>query len=402
MTDLDWVAAPIGIDARRWVSRTDCRSLLIAVHTMASCHRLLDVVDLVESDDRVQTVFTVAPDVFNAGVAAHLRRLGALVIPWQQAVHEQFDLALAAAHGGLHELHAPVMLVAHGAGRARLVDPPIGGHAVSSPTVYGLDAPRLIRDGRVIASALMLSHDDERAVLARQCPDALPVATVAGDPCFDRLADSLVMRPIYRRALGLADHQKLVVVTSTWGRDGLFGGTPELLPALMAQLPPSQFRIALLLHPAILGAHGRRQVGAWIRPCLDGGMILADPGDDWRAYVVAADYLIGDRGSVTTYGAATGLPVLCVPPAGDDRTAPGSPQSLVLATANRLDPARPMRPQVMAARPVNHRRVAAAITSRPGRSGRLLRRAVYRLLAIPERKTGWPVAPAPRSMRPAS
>ena len=119
---------------------------------MASCHRLLDIVDLVESDARVQTVFTVAPDVFNAGVAAHLERLGALVVPWQQAVREPFDLAIAASHGGLHELHAPVMLVAHGAGRSRLVRPPaFGGLPVAEPSVYGLDAPRLVRDGRVVA-----------------------------------------------------------------------------------------------------------------------------------------------------------------------------------------------------------------------------------------------------------
>jgi hypothetical protein len=399
MVDLDWVAAPIGIDAKRWISRPGCRTVLIAVHTMVSCHRLLDIVDLVESDDRVQIVFTVAPDVFNAGVAAHLQRLGALVIPWQQAVHESFDLALAAAHGGLNELHAPVMLMAHGAGHARLVRPPGGnGHAVSSPTVYGLDAPRLIRDGRVIATALILSHENERGILARQCPDALPVAVVAGDLSFDQLAESRKMRSAHRWALGLTDRQNLVVVSSTWGEEGLFGRVPELLPSLMAQLSPEHFRVALLLHPAILGAHGHRQVGAWIRPCLDAGMILADPADDWRPYITAADHLIGDRGSVTTYGAATGLPVLCATANGPGQAAAGSPQSIVLSTAERLDPARPILPQLTVARPIDHRRVAAAITSRPGRSARLLRRTIYRLLGLAERKAGRVAAP----IRPAS
>jgi hypothetical protein len=393
MVDLDWVAAPIGIDAKRWVSRPDCRVVLIVVHTMAACHRLLDIVDLVESDERVQTIYTVAPDVFNGGVAAHLQRLGALLIPWQQAVHETFDLAVAAAHGGLHELHAPVMLVAHGAGRARLARP-------GSATVYGLDAPRLMRDGRLVTSALMLSHESERALLARQCPEALAVATVAGDPCFDRLRESMAMRLFYRRALGITDRQRLVVVTSTWGPDGLFGGAPGLLSSLMAQLSPAQFRVALLLHPAILGAHGQRQVGAWIRPCVEAGMMLADAGEDWRAYVAAADHLIGDCGSVTAYGAAVGLPVLCVPSAGAGRTAPGSPQSLVLERAGRLDPARPLQPQVSAARPIDHRRIAAAITSRPGRSGRHLRRTAYRLLGIPERKGVW--GPARQPLRPVS
>ncbi|GAA0537509.1 hypothetical protein GCM10010172_18610 [Paractinoplanes ferrugineus] len=365
---------------------------------MASCHRLLDIVDLVESDPRVQTVFTVPPDVFNTGVAGHLERLGALVVPWQQAVRERFDLAIAASHGGLHELHAPVMLMAHGAGRSRLVRPPdSGGRPVGQPSVYGLDAPRLVRDGRVIASAIVLSHENEWDVLARQCPDALRVATVAGDPCLDRLAGSMSRRGDYRRSLGLADRQRLVVVTSTWGGDGLFGGVPELLPAMMEQLPPSRFRVALLLHPAIAGAHGRRQVGAWTRACQEAGMMLAEPGDDWRAYVAAADCLVGDRGSVTAYGAAVGLPVLCVSPGSVDRTAAGSPQSVVLSGAARLDVTKPLRPQLLAARPVDPRRVAAAITSRPHRAGRLLRRTMFRLLGLTQRRGSQdpPLLPVP-------
>lgn len=407
MSEPDWVRAPIGIDAERWVSRLGCRKLLIVVHTMASCHRLLDIVELVESDARVQTVFTVAPDVFNAGVIDHLQRLGALVIPWRQAVRETFDLAVAAAHGGLHELHAPVMLVAHGAGRARLVPPSAhGGSPVAESTVYGLDAPRLIRDGRVIASALALSHESELGVLARQCPDALPVAAIAGDPCFDRLVTSLASRGEYRRALTLTQDQRLVVVTSTWGEGGLFGAAPRLLPALMSELAPDDFRVALLLHPAILGAHGYRQVGAWTRDCRDAGMILVDPTDDWRAYIVAADCLIGDRGSVTAYGAAIGLPVLRVAESTVDRTAPDSPQSLVLNTADRVDMRKPLLPQLLAAGAVDHRRIAAAMTSRPGRSARLLRRMIYRLLGLAQRgghrvEARVPV-PVPRATKVAS
>lgn len=386
MVDLDWVAAPIGIDARRWVTRQGCRTMLIAVHTIASCHRLLDILDLVEADSRVQTVFTVAPDVFNAGVATHLQDLGALVIPWKQAVRETFDLALAAAHGGLHELHAPVVLVAHGAGRGALVRPPDrDSPPAGESTVYGLDASRLVRDGRVVPAALVLSHDNERAVLSRQCPDALSRAVVAGDICFDRLVASLPARDRYRRGLHIGTGQKLVVVSSTWGADGLFGGVPDLLPLLMDQLPRHRFRVAALLHPAVWGAHGRRQVAAWTRDCRDAGMILAGPADDWRAFLAAADYLIGDRGSVTAYGAAVGLPVLCIPTSAAGRTAPSSPHSLVLRTAGRLDLARPLEHQVRSARQVDPRLVAGAITARPGESGQLIRNLLYGIMRLAER-----------------
>jgi hypothetical protein len=285
------------------------------------------------------------------------------------------------------------MLMAHGAGHARML-------RVDPPTVYGLDAARLIRDGRVIASALMLSHENELHALARQCPEALPIADVAGDPCFDRLTGSLLMRSGYRQALGVAAGQELVVVSSTWGKDGLFGGAPGLLGSVMAELPGR--KVALLLHPAILAAHGSRQVGAWLRPGLDAGLILADPAEDWRPYIAAADRLIGDRGSVTAYGASTGLPVLCFQTSSVGQAAAGSPQSIVLGSAAGLDVTRPLAAQLDAATPIDHRRVAAAITSRPGRSAALLRRAMYRLLGLPERRSGWNLPPAPLSLRPGS
>ncbi|MDI5940006.1 hypothetical protein QLR68_18030, partial [Micromonospora sp. DH15] len=89
---MEWSASPIGIDASRWVSRSGCRTVLVVAHTITSCQRLLDVIEYVESDPRVQLVFTVAPDVFNPHVRRFLDRLGALVLPWHQAVREQFDL----------------------------------------------------------------------------------------------------------------------------------------------------------------------------------------------------------------------------------------------------------------------------------------------------------------------
>jgi hypothetical protein len=198
---------------------------------------------------------------------------------------------------------------------------------------------------------------------------------------------SLPSRNRYRRALGVTTTQRLIVVSSTWGPGGVFGGTPDLLPLMMDQLPPDQFRVVTLLHPAVWGAHGRRQIAAWTRDCQQAGMILAGPTDDWRAYVAAADVLIGDFGSVTAYAAAVGLPVLCLATCGTDRTVPHSPQSLVLGGAGRLDVTTPIRPQLCAARPVDHRRVAAAITSRPGLSGQLIRQVLYRLMGLPARGT---------------
>lgn len=381
MTTCQWLSTPIGIDASRWATRPDRRTVLIIVHTIVSCHRLLDVVDHVESDPRVQVVFTVAPDVFNRRVEDHLHDLGALVAPWSQAKKERFDLAVAAAYNGLDEIHAPLIVLAHGAGYAKLTRPRGGGGP--RPPVYGLDAQRLTRDGAAVAAAILLAHHREREVLGRQCPQTLPVAVVAGDPCFDRLTASLPWRTRYRDALGIAERD-LVVVSSTWGPDGLFGQAPDLLPWIMTELPDDRYQVAALLHPAVWSAHGHRQIRAWTRDCRDAGLLLLDPTEDWRALLVAADYLIGDHGSVTAYGTGIGLPVLHLAPQRPNVISPESAQWLVTTSAGRLDLTRPLVGQLDTARPVDQDAVAAALTSCPGQAGSRIRRTMYRLLELAE------------------
>lgn len=383
MTSTDWLPAPVGIDSPRWVTRADCRNVLVVVHTLVSCHRLLDVVEYVETDPRIQVVFTIAPDALGYGVSDVLHRLGGVVLPWRQAIRERFDLAVTAAYGGLHEVHAPLLVMPHGAGHGkRFATSGSGSPSLVEPTVYGLDSQRLVRDGRVLPAALVLSHDSQLPVLERQCPEAVPVAVVAGDPCFDRLAASLSMRERYREALGVAADQELVVVSSTWGKAALFGRCRDLLPELMTQLPATSFRVVALLHPGVWSAHGRRQVRAWLRDCREAGLVLVEPDTDWRAAVIAADHVLGDHGSVTAYAAAIGRRILCLPTSGPRSVSPGSAQELVARSATRLDPGRPLLEQIRGAKPVDGKAVAALLTSQPGRADLLLRRAMYRLLRL--------------------
>lgn len=405
MAFCDWLPAPVGIDASRWVSRPGRRNALVVAHTVTSCQRLLDVVEHIETDPRIQVVFTVAPDAFNHGVGAFLNAMGAVVLPWPQATRERFDLALAAAYGGLHELHAPVVVMAHGAGFGKRAARGCGaGPAAAQRPVYGLDAQRLTRDGKVLASALVLSHDSQLGVLRRQCPEAAPVAVVAGDLCFDRLVASLPRRPRYRAAFGVTADQELVVVSSTWGRHGLFGHHPDLLPQLMTQLPASGFRVAALLHPAVWSAHGRRQIKAWLSECRQAGLLLIEPEADWRSALAAADCVVGDHGSVTAYAAAIGRRVLHLAPPVTALPAPGSAQERVTANAAALDTGRSLLDQIRGARAVDAEAVAGLLTSRPGQAAMALRRAMYRLLNLPEpgRHRRCEPAPVPTASEVAS
>ncbi|MBV9379852.1 MAG: hypothetical protein JO242_04170, partial [Streptosporangiaceae bacterium] len=220
--------------------------MLVAVHTVISGQRLADVVRLVESDLRIQVVFTAAPDVFSNGVQELLRDLGGMVVSWEQATRIRFDLALAAAYGSVHELHAPLIVMPHGAGYNKLAVRRDAGGAAAGRGVYGLDPQSLVQGGSVVPTAIVLSHKADLAALGRQCPEALPAAVVAGDPCYDRMLASRSLRERYRRALGVGPAQKLVVTTSTWGTRSLFGQAANLLDQMLVELPADEYRVVTL------------------------------------------------------------------------------------------------------------------------------------------------------------
>ncbi|ROP38047.1 hypothetical protein [Saccharothrix texasensis] len=392
MTRPEWPRVPIGLDASQWVSRAGCLSVLAVVHTVTSGQRLLEAVELIENDTRLQVVFTQAPDVFSNGVAEFLRSTRGVVWPWELAIRERFDLALAASYGGLHELHAPLVVMPHGAGYGKSFA------TGDEPVVYGLDAQRLLHNGRVLASALVLAHEDEREVLRRQCPQALDVAVVAGDPCYDRLVTSLPQRDAYRAALGVGPGQPTVVVSSTWGLDSLFARFEDLLPRLLEELTPQGFRVVALVHPGAWFGHGRRQVDAWLADCREAGLVVVGPEVDWRAALIAADHVVADHGSVGVYAAAIDRPVVLVDAPVRVATSGGSAQELLRRSAPRLQAGTAVLPQFeqAAARAAElGAAVRERLTSQPGRSSAQLRRVMYRLLDIPEPGRHRAVPPVP-------
>ena len=214
---------------------------------------------------------------------------------------------------------------------------------------------------------------------------------LAGDPCFDRLLAGRRHRERFRRALGVRRGQKLVVLSSTWNPEGLFGNAagqdllPSLLPRLAAELPADDYRTAAVLHPNIWYGHGPGQIRAWLDRSRRGGLALIDPLHAWRQALLAADVVVGDFGAVTYYAAALGTPVMLAT-ATRERLDPETPLAEFVREAPRLDPHRDLRTQVDELR-VRHRPLAGPAeftTSAPGASAALLRQHFYTLLDLPE------------------
>lgn len=378
---------PFGLDAQRGRTLPYERTVLVVVHTVTAGTRLDDIVPLLETDPRVQVVFTFAPSaLMSSGVEDFLARLGGVVVPWPQATQTQFDLALAASDGLLEWVHAPVMTVLHGAGYNKYPAQWDGDGLKVQREAAGPEPARLICHGRTISSAIILPTRQQVERLRRSCPEAAAIALVAGDPCYDRLAASMCARDYYRRALGIGD-KRLVAVSSTWGPGSLLSRQPRLLKELVEELPRQGYQIAAIIHPGVWNWHGSRQIQAWYADCLRCGLILVPPEEGWRAVLAASDCVIGDIGSVTCYAAAAGIPVLLGASVSDE-IEPGSPVAILGETAPRLRPGLPYVTQIEHARsawkPEEHSMIRALVTDTPGLSAAIIRSAMYKLMRLAE------------------
>ncbi|MER5278077.1 hypothetical protein ABT025_20315 [Streptomyces sp. NPDC002809] len=423
-----WVRVPVGGDAARWVTRGACLRVLIVVHNVTAATRLLDVLPLFDDDLRIQLLATCpGSSAFSAGTAELLAETGVPVLPWEQATQTPVDLVLSASFGGqLEAFRGKLAVLSHGVGYTKRLATPDTGHRTpdtgSGPgpgpdgvPVFG-NAPQwvLADDGVPLADALVLSHPEQVDRLRAACPEAAPTAVLAGDPCFDRMLAARPYRERFRRALGVRAGQRLIVLSSTWNPESLFGdgrgdeggrsdgGTggsdvlSALLPRLAREFPVDEYRFAAVLHPNIWHGHGPGQVRAWLDRARRCGLVLVDPLEGWRQALLAADAVIGDHGSVTYYAAALGIPVLLAA-APLHELDPGAPISAFMREAPRLAPGEPLREQVE--RLVDRHRPlpgpAGFTTSVPGEAAVRLRALFYSMMGAAEPEWAATLEPLP-------
>jgi hypothetical protein len=402
MTHTSWIRSPIDPADQHLLTRRGTKSVLVLVPHLVAGTRLLDLLPLLEADHRIQVTFTNPHDDDNWH-ATHdfLHAHGGAVLPWAQARRSHLDLVLASSVAGLDQLAAPTLLVPHGGGFGQYRNGSPPGTTFTQPPQLrtNLGPDQLMREGRLRADAIVLVHDREHALLADVCPQALPAAVVAGDIALDRLTASLPYRHQYRRALGATDVQEVVVVTSTWSPRSAFGRHPDMFDRIVAELPRDRYRVVAALHPQIWSHHSPWQLRSWLADALRAGLTLLPPEEGWRAALVAADHVIGDYGSVTGYGAATGASILLAD-TPDRQLLPGTPTEILARHAPRWQLDQPLEPQLDAAAQARDaaglpQLIRELLTSRPGQAGHLLRHTLYGLLDLPEPARAVPVSPVP-------
>ncbi|MER6701696.1 hypothetical protein ABT289_31535 [Streptomyces fimicarius] len=404
-----WIRVPVGDDAARWATRVRCRRVLLVVHNVTSATRLLDVLPLFHDDLGIQLLATcTGSSAFRSGIADLLADTGVPVLPWEQALATPVDLAISASFGGeLHAIQGPLAILSHGIGYTKRLAAPstdaVGVPRSAPAPVFGLAPEWLLSNGAPLADALVLSHPEQFDRLAAACPEALPTAVLAGDPCFDRMLSARPYRDRFRRAFGVRRGQRLVLLNSTWSSQSLLGDgggngggdgggegpgddvLPSLLPRLASELPADEYHVAAVLHPNIWHGHGPGQIRAWLDRARRSGLTLIDPLKNWRQALVAADLVIGDHGSVTYYAAALGTPVL-LGAAPLDGLDPDAPIADFIRTAPRLNARSPLRGQVDALieSHVPQPGPMRFTSSVPGEAAVRLRRTFYELMGAPE------------------
>jgi hypothetical protein len=295
------------------------RHVLIVIRTATTLWWLSALTESVFGDDvRVRVSFTLDDSsVFSAAAASSIRAHGGRFLSWTEATARSFDLAIASSHRGrLDELRSPLLIVPHGPGFTKKIALATRGHAPQPQTEC---TPKTI---------VAVTHPSQARFWSRESAEIF----VAGDPCLDALLASASHRDEYRRAFNVQANQRLVLVSSTWGSGSLLHREPHLFASVASELPASRYRIGAVLHPNIWSMYGDWQLRVWFREALRLGMMLIPPRGAWRAAVVAADFLLGDHGSVSWYAHAIGLPVMLAATGGSE-VVPGTAAADLVARA---------------------------------------------------------------------
>lgn len=389
--------APVGRDAERWNTFPGERTLVVAARTVTSTVRVLESLpSVLGGDARVSVVFAYDPtSAFSGGVLELLQEAGARVMPWDQLREIAPDLILTASENiDVPDGDCPVLVLPHGVGFQKYVP----DSRSARERLSGAVPDSLLEAGR---AWLAVSHPAQEEQLLAAQPKTAGRTVLIGDPCLDDLTAGREHRETYRTALGVTAHQRLVVVSSTWGPTSLLSRHPRLPARLLAGLPWDEYRVAAVLHPNIWAAHGGWQLRTALGDALERGLMLMPAVHAWRSALAAADVVIGDHGSVTLYGAATGVPVL-LGAFGRDSVSGTAAQTLA-ACAPRLDPAGDLPGQLDEAMrahvPGRYDDVVAGAFTARGEALARLRETVYQLLRLGEPASLPPMARAVEAAR---
>lgn len=390
-------------DTNKWHTRGHDIEVLAIARTLTSTTRVMDALAVFRADRRVHVTFTFDDASENAAGVADLLVAGGNggvprveVIDWDKVRWSDYHLILSASENvrfGDIDPNIPILVLPHGAGFHKMVPSSNG----PGEHIAGVVDESLLSTHDI---TLGVPHPGQAERISRQEPAVAGRTAMIGDPSLDRMLISQSRRDEYRRAMGVAGHHQLILISSTWGPESTYGRWPRLPEQLLAQLPVDEYRVALVLHPNVWAHHREFNIHQWEWDALSAGLILVNPINSWQAALIACDALIVDHGSIGHYGAALNKPVLLGPRSRE--TFAGTPASEFADLAPILDPPHVVRQlENLLANPAttDQAKLMREIFDQPGESFRLLRETCYRLIgaAAPDDRVRQTTVPIPRT-----
>lgn len=363
--------------------------ILLVAHTRLSLGYVLDHYRLLAADPALRFTLTRAPDQYSAGVEEMMDATGLPRLPYCVAVRRPWDLALFGTHGSeiFFTAAAARVHIQHGLGAGKLVQ--------GQDYTYG---PKWALWDGTPKYTLMLeaSHAVRRRAVAA-CPPLADRITVAGDMHADRLLAADRDRDAHRAALGIAPGERAVLITSTFGPNGLLARHGLALADELLATPGT--RALLTVHPHVwAGRHDHRaSLAAQLAPRAQRGLITCSPGQDWTPFLAAADIAVIDHSSIGLYYALLGRPALAVP-VPDSAVNPAAPVAILRALSPALTRPGHLAADISAAAarfdPARTTRLRRDLLSYRGQADARTRAALYRLLG---RRAPGPQPPAAAS-----
>lgn len=365
------MAAVIGIDAfpgrpgaiDPWVKRGERPANVVVIVDDVRSRHLLDSVWTIADDPRVRVILTSPTNVESGAAHRLFSAVDGEVMPWTLVRDRGFDLVIA--------------------GRAALADQ-VAGPSLILPTLMSGPLDRTTEVTWRTAEGtwptrIVVAHDADLTMVHRtEAAERSPA--VAGDSTHDRIVASLLLRAFYRRALGVGRSQSAIVVAAEWDSPLRTRRTLALIDRLLGELPPPRYRVMALGAPSDEWAAGE------LNRRVQRGLRRIRPEADWRAALVAADWVIGEPGPLTVYATVAGSPVL-VPEGASCADSPCHPAVRKLTeVAGTLPEHGPVQAHLRQAasdhEPGRYRAVTARITSQPGRFHRNIRRLMCQAIGM--------------------
>lgn len=230
------------------------------------------------------------------------------LIPMSKALRQVWTVIIFADHNNVQWFHQgiPKVRCPHGL---------YSGKRLGSADSYVYGRNSVDETGNLYYNVMFIESSHYLKRLIAMNPALESKIAVVGNLMADVLVAQDRQRPKIRQDLAINDSAKVLVILSTWGKNSLIQRFGQLLLEKIESLS-TEFKLFCFVHP--MNYHAQSNVDPAILEALSdaqrrGLIYRVPPRESFIPYLVAADIVFTDHGSLFLYYALLNRPYLFVP-----------------------------------------------------------------------------------------